>query len=300
MQSSRLQAAPFPFFRQFPPPQICYPVTDRMVSCAKAGRDDKHRRAFAGGFAMTVKTMAAAAVGLAVAMGSGAAAAADVTALISNALKSSFEELGPQFEKASGHKLKATFGTTEPLKVRIEKGEAIDLAVIGDIAIDDLIKQGKLVASTRVIVTRSGLGVAVRKGAPKPDLSTADAFKRAMIDAQSIGFNERGLTGTYLWSLFERLGITAVVKSKFKHGSGAELVAKGEAEIGMTQASEIVLASGADLAGLLPAEIQNYTVFPGAISASAAQPDAAKALFGFLASPDAHRVMKAKGLTPPG
>jgi molybdate transport system substrate-binding protein len=248
---------------------------------------------------MTTHALAAAAVGLTIALGSGPAAAAEITALVSNAFKTSFPDLAPLFEKASEHKLKITFGSTVPLKVRIEKGEAVDLAIIGGEAIDDLVKQGKLVAATRVVVARSGLGVAVRKGAPKPDLGTVEAFKRAIVNAKSIGYNERGLTGIYLWNLFDRLGLTAEVKAKFRNGPGAELAGKGEAEIGLTQASEIMLVADAELAGRLPAEIQNFTVFAGALGASAREPDAARSLLRFLASPDAVRVMSAKGLEPP-
>lgn len=226
------------------------------------------------------------------------AQAAEVTALITNALKSTLTELTPAFEKTSEHKLNATYGSTEPLKVRVEKGEPIDVAVIGAEAIDQLLKQNKLVASSRVVVVRSGLGVAIRKGAPKPDTSTTEAFKRTLLAAKSISFNDRGLTGIYLWSLFTRLGITDAVRSKYKDGSGAELAGKGESEIGLTQASEVVLAAGAELGGLLPTEIQNYTVFAGAIVANAKQPAAGKALLDFLAAPDTIKVMKAKGLEP--
>ena len=165
---------------------------------------------------MKMKSMAAAAAGLAFMLASAtAASAAEVTALISNALKSTLEELAPQFEKATGHKLKITYGSTDPLKARIEKGEVVDFAIMGVGAIDDLVKQGKLVAGTRAVVARSGLGVAIRKGAPKPDLGNTEAFKRALINAKSISYNERGLTGTYLKGLFERLAITDVVKAKY-------------------------------------------------------------------------------------
>jgi len=224
--------------------------------------------------------------------------AAEVTALVTNALKSTLTELAPVFEKASEHKLNVTFGSTEPLRARIEKGEPIDVAVIGEGAIDQLMKQGKLIAATRVVVARSGLGIAIRKGAPKPDVGTTEAFKRTLLTARSISFNEQGLTGIYLWSLFQRLGITDEVKSKYKNGSGAELVAKGETEIGLTQASEVALVAGVELGGLLPLEIQNYTVFPGAVISNARQPAAGKALLEFLATPDTAKMMKAKGLEP--
>jgi len=243
--------------------------------------------------------LAAAAVALAIALGAAPATAAEITALVSNAFKTSFPDFSPSFEKATEHRLKVVFGSTDPLKVRIEKGEVVDLAILGDGAINDLIKQGKLVAASRVVVARSGLGVAVRKGAPKPDLSTADAFKRTVVNAKSIGFNERGLTGIYLWSLFDKLGLTAVVKAKFKDGSGATMAGTGQTEIGLTQASEIALVPEAELAGRLPAEIQHFTVFPAAISASAREPDAARSLLKFLASPEALKVMREKGLEPP-
>ena len=248
---------------------------------------------------MTTNAMVAAAVGLALALSAGAAPAAEITVLVSNAFKTSFPELTPLFEKASEHKLKITFGSTGPLQAQIAKGEAIDLAIIGDTAIDDLIKQGKLVAATRVVVARSGLGVAIRKGAPKPDLGTTEAFKNTVINAKSIGFNKGGLSGIYLWSLFDRLGVADVVKAKFTDGSGATLAGTGKTELGFTQASEVALIDSAELAGLLPEAIQNYTVFPAAISASAKQPDAARTLLRFLAAPEARAVMRAKGLTPP-
>src|SRR5262249_16477122 len=158
-----------------------------------------------------------------------------VTAFVSNALKSSVQELAPAFEKAAEHKLNVTFGSTDPLKARIEKGDAVDFTIIGDGALDDLVKQGKLVAATRTVVAPSGLGIAIRKGAPKPDLGSTEAFKKTLLAAKAISYNERGLTGVYLKALFERLGIADAIKAKFKDGSGAELVAKGETDIGITQ-----------------------------------------------------------------
>jgi molybdate transport system substrate-binding protein len=149
-----------------------------------------------------------------------------------------------------------------------------------------------------VIVARSGLGIAIRKGAPRPDTSTTEAFKRTLLAAKTISFNERGLTGIYLWGLITRLGITDAIKAKYKDGSGAELVSKGESEIGLTQASEVALVAGVELGGLLPQEIQNYTLFAGAIAANAKQPAAGKALLDFLAAPETIKVMKAKGLEP--
>jgi molybdate transport system substrate-binding protein len=226
--------------------------------------------------------------------------AAELKLLISNAVITVMQELAPKFEAASGHKLVITYGSTNPLKARIEKGEAFDLTLLGENAIDDLIKQGKLAAPTRTIVARSGLGLAIRKGAPKPDISTTEGFKRTLLQAKSIAYLEDGLTGTYLRGLLQRLGMTEEMKPKYRSARGAEAVAKGEVELGVTQISEILHQAGTDLAGPLPAEIQNYTNFVSAIGADAKQAEAAGAFLKYLSSPDAAKVIRASGLEPPG
>jgi len=247
---------------------------------------------------MKTSSMTAAAAALAIALISVGAAAAEITFICSNALKSVMEELQPRFEKASGHRLHVTFGTTGPLQAQIEKGASLDVAVLGPAAIDELIKQGRLTAASRADVARSGLGVAIRKGAPKPDLGSADAFKRTLLGAKSIGFLESGLTGTHLWTVFQRLGITDEMKARHRQGRGAEMVAEGKAEIGMTQVSEILSVAGAEFAGPLPPELQNYTVFAGAVAVGSGQSAAAQALLTHLASPQAVKVIRAKGLEP--
>lgn len=249
---------------------------------------------------MSICAIRVAAVALAMMLATAAARAAEVTFLCSNVLKSVAEELAPKFEKATGHKLSITYGSTNPLKGRIVKGDVFDLTVLGEDAIDDLIKQGSLVGATRVVVARSILGVAIRKGATKPDISTTEAFKRTMLDAKSIGYLNDGLTGTYLKVLFQRLGIAEDVQSKHKSVRGAEAVANGEVELGVTQVSEVLYQAGAELVGPLPPEIQNYTNFAAAVSAKARQAEAADALLKYLASPDAAVVIKAHGLQPPG
>jgi molybdate transport system substrate-binding protein len=188
------------------------------------------------------------------------------------------------------------------LKTEIERGAPFDLAILGAPAADDLVKQGKLVAATRADIARSAAGVAVKRGAPKPDIATTDAFKRAMLDAKSICYVEQGATGIYLKGLFERLGIAEQLKGKIKllppSNPAAHAVANGEAEIGMTQISEILPYAGAELVGPLPADIQLLTVYPAAVGTAAKEPDAAKALIKFLTSPAAGPVLKAKGLEP--
>jgi molybdate transport system substrate-binding protein len=232
----------------------------------------------------------------------GAANAAEIKVFASNALKTALEELAPQFEKATEHKLTFNFNAAAMLKAEIEKGAAFDLAILGGPTADDLIKQGKLVAATRTEIARSVAGLAVKKGAPKPDISTTEAFKHALIDAKSICYVEQGATGIYLKGLLERLGIAEQLKAKTKllppSNPAAHAVANGEAEIGMTQISEILPYAGAELVGPLPAEIGLYSVYPAAVGAGAKEPDAAKALIKFLAAPAAIPVFRSKGLEP--
>jgi molybdate transport system substrate-binding protein len=232
----------------------------------------------------------------------GSADAAEITLLSSNAVKTAVEELVPQFEKASEHKLKITFGAAANLKGQIEKGEAFDVAILTGPAIDDLIKGGKVAAASRADIARSNVGVAVKKGAPKPDISTTEAFKRALLNAKSIAFVEQGASGFYLKALFERLGIADQLKPKLKplpaSNPAAHAVANGEAEIGMTQISEILPYAGAELVGPLPADIGLTTVFTAGVGSGAKDAAAAQALLKFLTAPAAAPVFKAKGLEP--
>ena len=247
------------------------------------------------------RTVTAATTGFAVMLALGMSAhAAEIKVLSSNALKSAIEEIAPQFEKASGHKLMVVWGAAVPLRAQIEKGEVFDATILNTPGIDALVSQGKLDSATRTPLARSSVGVAVRKGAPKPDISTTDAFKRALLDAKSITYVEQGQSGIYLKDLFVRLGIADAIKPKLKLAptAAAEFVARGEAEIGMTQISEILPFAGAELVGPLPAEIQNHIHVSAATGAGSKQSDAAKALLKFLATPDAARVMKVKGLEP--
>jgi molybdate transport system substrate-binding protein len=247
---------------------------------------------------MTRIVLAAAATALAI-LHAAPAGAAEVKFLCTNALKTVMNEVGPQFEKASGHKLSIVYGSTGVLKGRIDKGEAFDVASMGGGTLDDLIKQGKLAAASRAVIARSAMGVAIRKGAPKPDLASTEGFKRAMLNAKGIAFSEEGVTGVYLKDLFQRLGIAEALKPKLVNGRAAETVAEGKADIGVTQISEILPIAGAELAGPLPPEVQKVTAFPAAIGNAAKEADAAKALLKFLASPEALKVIKAKGLEPP-
>lgn len=231
-----------------------------------------------------------------------AAGAAELKVMSSNALKTVLEDLGPKFEKASGHKIAFDFDTAVALKAKIEAGAAFDVAVVGAPQAADLVKQGKFDGATLTDLARSGVGMAVKKGAPKPDIGTVDAFRQALTQAKSIGFVEQGASGIYLKSLFVKLGVAEVIKDKLRplpaSNPAAHAVANGEAEIGMTQISEILPYPGADLVGPLPADIQLTTVFAVAAAAKGGQGDAAGALIKFLRSPEAASVFKAKGLDP--
>jgi molybdate transport system substrate-binding protein len=246
---------------------------------------------------------AAAAVGFATLLATGApASAAEIKVISSNALKTVLEQLGPAFEKATEHKLVIQWGAAVPLKAEIEKGASFDLAVLTVAGIDDLIKQGKLDGATRTNLATSGAGVAVRKGAPKPDISTTEAFKRALINAKSVAYVEQGGTGIYLKGLLPRLGLADALEGKLvllpPENPAAHAVANGEAEIGMTQISEILPYAGAELVGPFPADIQLTTLFAAAVGTNAKQSAPAQALLKFLTAPANAAVFKAKGLDP--
>jgi molybdate transport system substrate-binding protein len=230
------------------------------------------------------------------------AQAAEIKLLASNALKTVLEEVVPQFEKSSGHKLTITFGSTGGLTASIDKDVPFDLTILGTaFAIDDLIKQGRL-AGPRRDIARTGIGVAYRRGAPKPDVSTGAALKSTLVAAKSLSFSTTGISGSHMLAVIDKMNIAAEVKSKIKPPvvSAADDVAKGIAELGMTQISEILPYAkiGAEFAGPLPREFQLDSVIAAALASKAQQPDAAKAFVDFLTAPGIAQVLKAKGLEP--
>ena len=254
---------------------------------------------------MPQNAITAGAIGCALVLLAGlSAGAAEIKVTSSNALKTTLEQLAPAFEKATEHKLVFTWGAGAVLKAGIEHGAPFDVAVLTSAAIDDLIRQGRLAGTTRTVIAYSSAGVAVRKGAPKPDIRTVEAFKHALLDAKSIAFVEQGGTGIYMKALLPRLGIADVVVAKIVHlppeNPAAKAVANGEAEIGITQISEILPYSGAELVGPLPKEIQLTDAFAIAIGASAQQSEPARALINFLTAPAAAPVYRTKGLDPAG
>jgi molybdate transport system substrate-binding protein len=228
------------------------------------------------------------------------AQAAELKVFSSTALKTVLEDLGPKFEKATENKLVFTIAPAAALKGQIEQGAAFDIALLTVALNDDLAKDGKITAATRTAIAHAGIGVAVHKGAPKPDISTAEAFKRTLLNAKSIGYTAAGASGVYLKTLFDKLGIAEELKPKIKllEGGAGAAAANGEVEIGLTQISEILPYADAELVGPLPADIQSYTYFSAAISAASKETAAASALLKFLTAPDAVPVIKAKGMEP--
>ena len=226
--------------------------------------------------------------------------------LTAGAFKQVVLAIVPEFEKQTGHKVTVENDTVGALTKRIEGGEAFDLAVLTPAAVNDLSGKGKLVAGSRTNLARVGVGVVVKEGTPKPDISSVEAFKKALLAAKSVAYIDPaagGSSGIYVSGLLDKLGVAAEVKAKAKliHGGAvAEHIAKGEAELGIHQISEILPVKGITLVGPLPAEIQNYTVYAAGLGASAKDGEAAKALIKALSGPAAADVLKSKGMEPAG
>ena len=227
--------------------------------------------------------------------------AAEIKVLSTQAVEGAYRELVLQFEKASGHKVTTTFTGTLDAQKRIASGEAYDLIIMAGPAIDDLIKSGKVAPGSRVNLASSGVGVAVRAGAPKPDIRSTEALKKTLLAAKSIGYST-GPSGVYLTELFRRLGVADQIKGKLKQTPTGvfvgSLIASGEAEIGFQQVSELAHYPGIDYVGPLPADIQNVTVFSIGMQTGAKPVDAAKAWVTFLKSPAAAAVFRSKSMQP--
>lgn len=230
--------------------------------------------------------------------------AAEIKVLTAGAMKSVVLSVAEEFKKASGHTLVVDNDTAGALAKRIEGGETFDLVVLTPGGIADLSKKN-LVAGNGAPIARVGVGVMVKAGAPSPDVSTVDAFKRAVLAAKTVGYIDPasgGSSGIYLTKLWAQLGIADAVKAKARLKQGgyvADLVTSGEAELGVHQISEILPVAGVTLVGPLPAEIQNYTVYASSVSMAAKQPEAAKELAAFFAGPETEAVLKSKGMERP-
>jgi molybdate transport system substrate-binding protein len=227
------------------------------------------------------------------------AGAVDVKVIGSSGVASVVGELGRQFEAATGHKVQSDYAVVAVSKRKIDAGAPFDVAILSPAAIDELIEKGKIVGDTRSRFGRTGLGVAARKGSAKPDISTADAFKRVMLAASSVGHSKEGLSGVQFLAVLERLGIAGEMKGKLKTYEGTGLargLAAGEVELGVTGTGPLLATPTVEFLGPLPREIQTYVVFVAGVSSSAQDPAASKALLQFMIAPDAAAVFKAKGL----
>jgi molybdate transport system substrate-binding protein len=236
----------------------------------------------------------------------GIASAQEIKVMTSGAFTAALTELTPTFEGATGHRLTTVYGGSmgsapDTIPNRLQRGEAADVVIMASTALDDLIAKGQVVAGSRIDLVRSTIGMAVRAGAPKPDISSVDALRRTLLSAKSIAYSSSA-SGTYLSTeLFPRLGIADQIAAKSTRIDAEPVgvvVARGDAEIGFQQISELRPVKGIDIVGPLPADAQRVTIFSAGIAASSTQPPAARRLIAFLTSPAAAAAIARSGLEP--
>src|SRR3984957_4868670 len=234
------------------------------------------------------------------------AQAAEIDAFISTALKTVTDELFPPFERTSGYTIRGLYAPPGALLKHFEAGAPADIFLTGREAMDQLIDEGKIVAG-RFDLATTGTGICVRKGAPKPDVSTPDAFKRAMLEAKTVGYASPAggsIVGPHIQKIFARLGLPEQMAPKSNLSAGGPngrvsvLGASGEAEIGLQQVTELLSNPDVEVIGMLPADLQQITMYSAGITTSAKQPDAARTLIQALTAPSAKPIFKAKGLDP--
>ena len=226
---------------------------------------------------------------------------AEITVMASLAFKAAYLQLVPLFEKQAPHKVTTFWVPSVDMRARLKEGEVVDLIVMSRQAIEELIPFNAIAANGITELATAGVGVAVKAGAPRPDIGTPEALKRTLLAAKSVAYST-GPSGVYLAKLFERMGIADEIAGKLKRvkdePAGA-LVARGDAEIGFQQKSELLPVAGIDYIGPLPLEIQNVTTFAVGLHAKAPQPDAAKALVNFLTAPAARPIIESTGMDVP-
>ncbi len=229
------------------------------------------------------------------------AGAADLKVVAPNAVKEAVSEIAATFEKATGHRVAFTWGGSEAIAKRVSGGEVFDVVVTTAQGVDRLAADGKLVTGTRTDFSRSAVAAAVRAGLPRPDISTVDGLRKALLGADSIAISS-GASGRYLEQLFQKLGVADQIKHKIRQPpSGAQigdLLARGDADLGFQQVTELLHAKGIDYLGPLPAEVQNYTVWAAGLHANAPQREAARAFMRALAAPDAAAAIRRTGMEP--
>jgi molybdate transport system substrate-binding protein len=228
--------------------------------------------------------------------------AAEIVVLTNQGVVSAVRELAPAFTRASGNKVVVSYEVGPAFMAKINSDVPADVVTQARDGMDALVKRGKVVPGTRADFARAGIGVAVKAGAPKPDIATADAFKRSMLAAKSIAYSRAGASGIYMAKLMERLGIADEMKGKTKLVEGvpvAEVVAKGEAEIGLQQINVILPIAGIDYVGPLPSDLQDYVVFAVGLLAVSKQPEVATAMIRFMAEPAAAPLIRKGNMEPP-
>jgi molybdate transport system substrate-binding protein len=238
---------------------------------------------------------------------SGIACAAELKILAGSAVEPAMNQLIPAFEKASGHTVTHDFnGAIGQMTKRVLGGEAADVVIVSAAQIDTLLEAGTLLRGSRTDIAKVAIGVFVRKGAPKPDITSVESFKRTMLAAKSIGWNDPAAgapVSLHMIGVLQRLGIAAEMHSKtvaFKQRSDRfAAVARGDVEIGFNQISEIIAAPGVDLVGPVPHEIQNFTLFAAGVAANSRAAQASRAFITFISSPESQLVWTAKGFDPP-
>lgn len=234
------------------------------------------------------------------------AVAAEIQVMASGGFTATYNDVVPEFERKTGNKVVTVYGASmggapDSIPVRLEHGEPADIVIMADTALEDLIKKGKVVAGSRVDLVRSVIGMAVKKGAPKPDISSVDALVKALLAAKSIAYSASA-SGTYLsGELFPKLGIADKIKDKSKRIVServGDIVARGEAEVGFQQVSELLPIEGIDYIGPLPEGAQKVTVFSAGIATGAKNPEDARKLIQFLAAPSVYPAIRKYGLEP--
>ena len=224
----------------------------------------------------------------------------EIQVMSSAAIKPAYLDLVPAFERASGHKVVTRWIPGVDVLKRVKEGESSDLVIMQSKDIDELIRCGRIAADSKVDLATSGVGVAVRAGAPRPDISSADALKRALLKAKAVAYST-GPSGVYILELFERMGIAAEIKAKslqIKGEPSGAAVARGDAEIAFQQVSELLPVPGIDFIGPLPAEIQRITTFCAGMQKSAREPAAAREWLDFIRSPAAATAIRKSGMEP--
>ncbi len=229
------------------------------------------------------------------------ASAAELKILSGNGGRAAVAELSARFERETGVKVTTDFAVNPTVRKRVLEGEDFDIAVLNPPVLDELIKAGKVLGETRSVIGRIGLGVGIKEGAPKPDISTPEAFKKALLAAKSVAYPEEGASGIYFANLVKRLGIEAEMKSRLRPMPGeynVEVLATGEVEMVVVVASRIYGVKGAQLVGLIPAELQTWIGFAAGVSAKAKDPEQARKLVRYMTSPAAEPFLRQMGLEP--